>query len=630
MAIRLSLLTLLCLLSFTLVTQAQTAPNKKSPAKAGKNVRTKTDPLKAEAEAAVIAQQHIVAITLLRTLAEDAHSFRDLKLRARVQARAADALWESDVEKARTLFRSAWEDAGTADAESRRSQREEQRRLRASREPVVMRGRPDLRNEVLRLVAKRDPQLAETFLKALEEAVEQETKEAAFDLERGGGSAEPAAAKRIQLARRLLEDGDIEAALKFAAPVLVKVNRDSINFLSALREKNSKVADELFVSLLSRVARDPESDANTISGLASYAFTPFAYITFSPDGDANQMQERRETRRPELPPSVRSAFFGVAAQVLLRPSPPPDQDRTSAGRTGKFMVMRRLLPLFEEFEPEMAATLRAQIAALTADVPPGLRGNENRAITRGIADEPDNSGESMQQRLDRAQTADERDFIYAEYATALAGKGEARARDLVDKIEDSETRKSVRGYTDFQLAERAVQNKDATEAARLVKIGELSGIQRVWIYTRIARLLMETDRLRAVEALEAAVTEARRLEGGNPERPKGLLAAASGMISGDRVRAWELISEAVKAANAAENYTGEDGSVVSRLQTRQMVLVNNAQSEDFNLSGAFRALARDDFQRAIDTAKGLTGEGPRSLAILAIARTALEKKPEAR
>ena len=56
---------------------------------------------------------------------------------------------------------------------------------------------------------------------------------------------------------------------------------------------------------------------------------------------------------------------------------------------------------------------------------------------------------------------------------------------------------------------------------------------------------------------------------------KALLAVATGMIQGDRVRAWEII---------------------------------------------------DDFQRSIELAKGFTSEAPRSLATLAIARAALEKK----
>ncbi|HKZ01283.1 MAG TPA: hypothetical protein VJ180_03535 [Pyrinomonadaceae bacterium] len=626
---RIPLLSLVCILSLGLGANGQTSSTKKEPSKkAAKANSAKIEQVDSEEEDAVAAQRRLVAISLLTTLAEDAHSFRDQKLRARVQARAADALWESDTEKARALFRRAWENAGNADAEANKNQSEELRKLRASGGPVVMRGRPDIRNEVLRLVAKRDTELGEEFLKTLEEAVERDTKEADFELTRNGNSAAPSAAKRLQVARRLLEDGDVETALKFAGPVLDQVNRDSINFLSALREKNAQPADHRFLSLLARAELDPGSDANTVSGLSSYAFTPFIYITFSPDGGGNQMQERAGSQRPDVPAPVRAAFFRVATQILLRPSPPLDQDRTSAGRTGKFMVIRRLLPLFDEYEPEKAANLRAQMAALTADVPEGMRSGDNRAVTRGIL--PDDTSrdtlDAMQNRLDRARTSEDRDAIYADYATALAGKGDLRAKDLVDKIEDSEARKSVRGYTDFQFAQLAVRNKDIAEAMRIAKTGELSAIQRIWTYTRIARLLIDTDRPRAVEVLEAAGTEARRISGSDPDRPKGLMAVATGMIPGDRVRAWELITEAVKAANSAENFTGEDGNVSSRLQTRQMVLVTNASSEDFDLTGAFRALARDDFQRSIELAKSLTGEAARSLATLAIGRSALEKR----
>ncbi|HLE63135.1 MAG TPA: hypothetical protein VI750_08355 [Pyrinomonadaceae bacterium] len=626
---RIPLLSLVCILSLGLGANGQTSSTKKQPSeKAAKANSAKVEQVDSEEEDAVATQRRLVAISLLTALAEDAHSFRDQKLRARVQARAADALWESDTEKARALFRRAWENAGNADAEANKNQSEELRKLRASGGPVVMRGRPDIRNEVLRLVAKRDTELGEEFLKTLEEAVERDTKEADFELTRNGNSAAPSAAKRLQVARRLLEDGDVETALKFAGPVLDQVNRDSINFLSALREKNAQAADQRFLSLLARAELDPGSDANTVSGLSSYAFTPFIYITFSPDGGGNQMQERAGSQRPDVPAPVRAAFFRVATQILLRPSPPLDQDRTSAGRTGKFMVIRRLLPLFDEYEPEKAANLRAQMAALTADVPEGMRSGDNRAVTRGIL--PDDTSrdtlDAMQNRLDRARTSEDRDAIYADYATALAGKGDLRAKDLVDKIEDSEARKSVRGYTDFQFAQLAVRNKDIAEAMRIAKTGELSAIQRIWTYTRIARLLIDTDRPRAVEVLEAAGTEARRISGSDPDRPKGLMAVATGMIPGDRVRAWELITEAVKAANSAENFTGEDGNVSSRLQTRQMVLVTNASSEDFDLTGAFRALARDDFQRSIELAKSLTGEAARSLATLAIGRSALEKR----
>ncbi|HEY6118774.1 MAG TPA: hypothetical protein VIV66_02385 [Pyrinomonadaceae bacterium] len=626
MTYRTPLLSFLCVLCLIVSVNGQGPSGNKEPSTKPPGTKA-AKPAKPEEEDALAQQQRIVAISLLATLAEDAHSFRDQTLRARVQARAADALWDEDTQKARTLFRRAWDDAAAADAESNRNKSEELRRLRANGAPQVVRGRPDVRSEVLRLVAKRDAKLGEEFLKSLEDAREKDANDLAAEL-RNSSSGSPSAAKRLQLARRLLQDGDTERALQFAAPVLDEVNQDSINFLSALREKNASAADQGFLGLLARAEQDPASDANTVSGLSSYAFTPFVYITFGPDGGANQMQERQGSQRPDLPANVRSAFFRVAFQILLRPSPPPDQDHSTSGRFGRYMIIRRLLPLFDEYEPERAANLRTQMSALAADVPPDARNENNRAITSGIIpDDPARDTlDRMQDRLDHARNAEEKDSIYADYAVALAGKGDPKAQDLVYKIEDSETRKNVRGYVDFQFAQLAIRNKEIAEAVRLAKNGELSSIQRVWIYTRTARFLIESDRPRAVELLEAAAIEARRISGTDPDRPKALLAVATGMIQVDRVRAWEVIAEAIKAANATEGFSGEDSSITSRLQTKQMVLMTSAASEDFDLLGAFRALARDDFQRSIELAKGFTSEAPRSLATLAIARAALEKK----
>src|SRR6185369_3075 len=106
----------------------------------------------ADAEA---AQQRTVAISLVSTLADEARSFKDQTRRARVQARAADVLWDTDPERARELFRRAWEAAETVDAETAKKRAEEMRRQQSQGEPMVVRGGPSLRSEVLRLVAKR-------------------------------------------------------------------------------------------------------------------------------------------------------------------------------------------------------------------------------------------------------------------------------------------------------------------------------------------------------------------------------------------------------------------------------------------------------------------------------------------
>jgi len=580
----------------------------------------------AEAEA---AQQRTVAISLVTSLADEARSFKDQTRRARVQARAADVLWDTDPERARELFRRAWEAAEIVDAEAAKKRAEDMRRMESEGGPVVVRGGPSLRSEVLRLVAKRDRKLGEEFLKALDEAAEKERSDAATN-QRNNADSRLGGSQRLQLARRLVEDGEIQRALEFATPALNTVSPDSIFFLSALREKNAQLADGAFTNLLALAARDPNSDANTVSGLSSYLFTPFLYVTFEREGGSNQSRQRGPTPAPEVDPALRNNFLKVAFSILMQPVPAPDQDRSTSGRTGKYLLIKRLLPLFEQYAADLAPNLRTQMTALASYVPPDMQQGENRAVSVGIQPESSEGDplQRMQERLDRATKSDDRDAIYADYAVSLSQDGDPRGKDLVDKIENTELRKSVKAYTDFQLVQVAVRNKDVTEISRLVKSGELSSIQKVWALTSGAKLVVAAERSRAADMLEEALAESRRISASDPDRARALTAVAVGFGEIDRVRSWEILGEVVKAANSAEAYTGEDSRVSSRLQTKFMVVMNQSTAEDFDLLAVFRHLARADLLRAIQLAKTFTGEAPRAVATLAIARSVLEKRKD--
>jgi hypothetical protein len=617
---------LFCLIALTFPMQAQTPPAKDAPAAKAPSSSTKKTSGTRTAADPLAEQRRMTAISLLSALADEAKGYHDQVLSARVLARAADALWETETERARTLFHRAWDAAESADAESARLMEESIRRQQQDNGSAAVTTPPNLRNEVLRLAARRDRTLGEEFLKKIEEAKEREA--ANSSLRRDPWQASLSQSQRLRLASQLLQDGDIDHALEYADPALDTVNMDSINFLSALREKKAEAADQRFAAMLGRAAADPSSDANTVSGLSSYAFTPFYYVTFLAGGGANQMQRRESTPAPDLPADLRRAFFRTAAQILLRPLPPQAQDTTSAGRTGKYMVIKRLLPLFDQYAPDRVAELRVQMAALSPDVPERDRTSENRAITKGIApdDNTRDSMQSMQERLDHAADSAERDAIYADMASSLAGSGDARARDLIDKIEDTELRQQTRAYTDFEFLDNALEKKDVQESIRIARNGELTHIQRVWGFTQAARLLIKTDRARAVELLEEATAEARRIGSSDPERPRALVAIATAFAETDRVRAWELISEVIKAGNSAEGFTGEDARMTSMLRFKFGVVMRNSNVNDFDLRGVFRALAKDDLYRTIELAKGFTGEAPRANATLAIARTVLEEK----
>jgi hypothetical protein len=84
--------------------------------------------------------------------------------------------------------------------------------------------------------------------------------------------------------------------------------------------------------------------------------------------------------------------------------------------------------------------------------------------------------------------------------------------------------------------------------------------------------------------------------------------------------------ELIKAANAAEGFTGEDGNTQLRLEGKFSIQMGTELASPEDLPGLFAALAADDLFGLIETSRTLTGDAPRALATLAIARAVLEEK----
>jgi hypothetical protein len=609
---------------------AQTVADKKL-----KNSPGEKEASKSEEADALEAQRRTFAISLVLSLADDARSYRNLALRPHVLARAADTLWNADTDTARKFFRWAWEAAEKGDAEELTLQAQGGVSPRAAAIATALRrsSGSDLRAGVLALAARRDRALCEEFMNKLK----QETNSEASDSKSEAGSrsssdswsSSEAVSKRLQLAARLLDQGEIELGLEFATPVLDKVNANTINFLSTLRGKKTDAADKIFASLMARAEFDPASDANTASGLSSYIFTPGLYITFSADGSARWSQPPgpiSPLKPPNVPDSLRNRFFQVAAAILLRPLPPPDQDFTTSGRTGKYMIVKRLLPLFDQNAPDVASALRAQLPTLAGTGAASSSGYESPLLRQGLKSKEtaDNTFENMQDRLDHAKTIPERDSIYADAAAALANQGDPRAQELADKIDDSVRRARVSQYVDFELVQSAIRKKAAPEVVRLAQRGQLTHAQRVWAYTQAARLLMNSERLLALQMLEDAANEARRINVDDPDRARSFIAVATHFAPIDRVRAWEILGEAVKAANSSDKFIGDTTSLTfSLLSTRSGLNITSVSAEDFSLSGVLRSLTKDDLYRAIDLARSFKNDAPRAAAILSVAGAVL-------
>src|SRR6266576_5062152 len=105
----------LCATAATTIAQPNEA-NKPAPAReVASKGKVAVDP---EAER-ILRERRAQAQSLLISLAADAGTYNDQKLRARTQARIADVLWDADPDRARALFRKAWDAAEIVDQENR-------------------------------------------------------------------------------------------------------------------------------------------------------------------------------------------------------------------------------------------------------------------------------------------------------------------------------------------------------------------------------------------------------------------------------------------------------------------------------------------------------------------------------
>ena len=569
----------------------------------------------AEAERAREARQE-QARSLLFSLSGEARSFRDQTLRARSLARIADALWPVAAEQGRVLFRAAWEAAGEAE--------------RGGERP------PDLRRYVLTLAARRDRPLAEEFLQKLK--AEQQEAGAASSADGSPShnslwALPEAAEKRLSLASNLLGTGDVERALQFADPVLGGVTLSTVEFLMRLREKDPAAADRRYAAMLSGVMVNPLADANTVSLLSSYLFTPHLFVVFNRAGGADTSSWGRSFPPPKVEPRLRLAFFQTAGVVLLRPPAPPEQDRTSAGLVGKYLVLKRLMPLFEQHAPpETAQAVRAQLESLHAQVSDDVRRGDEEWVRKGIAPEPAPADrrQSLLDEVERARTSGERDELYFKLALLALADNDAKAREYVGRIDDLSFRTRARAWVDWALALKAVEKKQVETALGLAEGGELTRIQRVWLLTQTAKLLAKTDRDKAQSLLDDARSEARRLDRLDPERPRGLLAVADAQRLVEPSRAWDAVAGAVEAANSAEGFTGEDGLIASHVNSKGRIMRRTDSAPDFDVAGVFGEAAGADLERAIQLARGFKGEAPRTSAVIAVARAVLAERPAPR
>jgi len=561
-------------------------------------------------------------------LAMESQNFKDKLLGIRTQARVADLLWDIEKDQARALFRRAWDNLDSVDEAARdTTTREESERLR---------------NEIVRLAARREASLGEEFIAKLSEEAEAKLESSTIENPAAGNARHPTAplpegqSRRLEVADYLLSAGVVEQAMKIASPALQSVNMHVVSFLSDLRQKNPSEADQRYIFLLKQALSDPLSDANTVSILASYILSPHIMVLGFKDGTTSTGQLRTPTPSPESH-ELRTAFLQTARQILLRPLLPSEQDRTSAGRPGTYFIISRLLPFFEKHDTETALALRGYLSSLYADVPDGIRRASQNLLSKSMDQAKSERQEPIEipGQINLLTDPAEKEKSYVTAALSAASSGDELAREWADKVSNEETRRSLRMFVDCQLIRNAITKKKADLALRLTRTGQINNFQRVWGYAEVTRLLSaegkdkdkeaqkESDRLKVESLLNEALNEAVQVKENDPQRAYAFVGVASQFWEIDKERAWTIIDGIANLTGNLPNFSGNGGGVSITLKTRSNHSIVKYEVPYFNFSHVFSLFARNDLSRALATSRRIQGDGARVTAILTIARSVI-------
>jgi hypothetical protein len=600
------------------------------------------------------AARRAQAINLLVETADGARTFDDLLYRARVQALAADGLWAFDEARARLIFRRAWE-AATASDRAEQKTAEEESGVFSNSDEVTWTA---ARDEVLSKAASRDIKMADAFLRELvaESDRADERKENQAARRTPWRELSPLGKRRLALAYEFLNKGDYKGAARMAEPLLNEgVTGDLIEFLVRLSfpvpEPDGKsysvnpASIGLYLKLIEKSAADPRADANDVLLLSSFLISPNLLMVVDEKGGLQfrsipPAPVKTNLAAPDNP--IFTSFFDVAVSVLVRPGVSKRALTPIQERVARYVTIGRLIPFFERAGAKYAQfvpVMRSQLSELSGEMDAG-RGDSLKAQFELTSLNGRNASDPLAPQLEqltRAVDKSERDRIWLSIVKKAArGRLWDRAQRAAYQIEDGSLRRAALSFivvtqiADISRAYKDDKEDDFESVARFVRRSDAPPFASAWGLAQAARIATRKGTREEVSALlSEAESYAARADKDSRQRVAAYIVITDAAARVQPERAWDFMSELVRAANSTPDYTGDETSlptsteVMEGSELQEELTIN---SDAFRLDTIFATMARIDFDKTLTQAQALTGDIPRATARIAAARAALEKQ----
>jgi hypothetical protein len=540
--------------------------------------------------------ERLQALAALDEVLSEAKGYDDRNLRAKIKAEIADLLWPSEPARGRDLIVEAFDDAT------------------ALQTPLSE--RYAVRANVIAIARQHDPQLAAKLIAQVSDQSEESRELLSRDSlerisERGG--------LYVDSAREFLRDGDQGRAVEFVRKGMFEGrSAQFIWFLTELRQRDKAAADKLFLEAVNML-RGGTADPNDVLHLGLYLFYP-GRVAVGTLGDGVEAVSYGISfaAAPPVPSALARPYLQAAAAALL--SYQVMSGRGTAGSVElKRFALLQLLPLFQRYEPQLAAEVAGALAGLGPQVP----SKSNAAETENYTDEKISESDLIS-KIERLNDRRERDhYFFTALKVAIERGSYERARTLAARIGGDELKEASLEWIGFNEAQTAIKRGELERASRIAS-AELTDERRAVIYFQLASSwLGRGDFSRAGIEVNAAVAEAEKIDS-PAQRAQVYILLAAGMAERDAQRAFEFIESAAKDINAAEQFDPANDRLTFTIKT-PFASYNFSLSQGAGLLSTVTTLARIDLNRALAAARMIKPAAPRALSIISACRAALTK-----
>jgi len=392
------------------------------------------------------------AVSMIRQVATEAPLWNDKEAAVQVLTDAADLLWVDNPNQSVKWLRKAWE--ATSQASS--GPRDETLKAYFTRS-----AQSQLRTTVLRVARKRDPKLADEFLKQMSE------QEANDKRERGAFDDRTAHSEQLLSMAQQVLDSNPEEAFALAEESLADgLSYTLQNILTSLRKKNVQLANRLFDLALARFTSSLP-DPSEAQILAGYLFRPG--LTFSVNSAGQNMlvlnpaQQNLTAVASSEPERARSFLIAVYERLLTQPiaidTPEGKQRAQQVLVLGNLVASR-----YVAFAPELAQSAQGFLAQLQRQLMPD---SESGSLSE--TKQPNSSSEDTTKRLtkeefyekriseleesaDKESNAAFRKVAYVQAALETKPEDYIHAKRIAGKIDDDDLRADAVSFVLYRAA----------------------------------------------------------------------------------------------------------------------------------------------------------------------------------